>query len=481
MSESTTPSHNAPSLRRILGFSCYQGFIYAVFYMGANKALVLGGVAIERADLLATLLGMVIAFCAMTALPRLAGKILASDAAIATCAGMLTAGAFAPRLSGSLDIAGVGLEAFLVGLPMAVLLVAWGRVLGMSSPRVAAWEIFASTGIAAAVCFVASFFGGGASVVLAVALPAASAGVLLVAGVGSAACSHDLEYSERAALSADRDGSGVAALSRRMLVGALMFGLAAGLMETFRSNPGASSTPTLPATLLILSLFCVAAFQSLRGAAEEERSLGTTYRIAILVMMAGFLFTPALYESGVPGEAIVLAGCLGLTAAFIALFIAVSVLRGIDSAMAFCRGFGALYLGEAAGIAAGNVIDGFGTNAAVQHGMLAFAGLAALIAYLFLFTENDFRTLSAIVDAGSAEDAMHDAIVEQAGLSKREAEVLALALRGRTNERIAQELVVAKSTVDTHLRRIYSKAGVHSRQELIDYGEKLIKNATRKR
>ena len=74
MSESTTPSHNAPSLRRILGFSCYQGFIYAVFYMGANKALVLGGVAIERADLLATLLGMVIAFCAMTALPRLAGK-----------------------------------------------------------------------------------------------------------------------------------------------------------------------------------------------------------------------------------------------------------------------------------------------------------------------------------------------------------------------------------------------------------------------
>ena len=72
---------------------------------------------------------------------------------------------------------------------------------------------------------------------------------------------------------------------------------------------------------------------------------------------------------------------------------------------------------------------------------------------------------------------MHDAIVEQAGLSKREAEVLALALRGRTNERIAQELVVSKSTVDTHLRRIYSKAGVHSRQELIDYGENLVRSA----
>lgn len=476
MSESTTLSRSAPSLRRILGFSCYQGFIYAVFYMGANKAFALGGVAIERADLLATLFGMVAAFCVMTALPRLAGRILASDAAIAACAAMLTAGAFAPRLSGSLDIAGAGLEAFLVGLPMAVLLVAWGRVLGLSSPRVAACEIFASTGIAAAACFIASFFGEGASVVLAAALPAASAGVLLVAGVGSATSQRGLESASRPGAFDERGGSGVAALSRRMLVGAVMFGLAAGLMETFRSNPGASSTPTLPATLLILSLFCAAALQSLRGGAEE-RSLGNTYRIAILVMMAGFLFTPALYESGVPGEAIVLAGCLGLTASFIALFIAVSVLRGIDSALAFCRGFGALYLGEAAGITAGNVIDGFGANVAVQHGMLEFAGLAALIAYLFLFTESDFRALSAIVDAGSAEDAMHDAIVEQAGLSKREAEVLALALRGRTNERIAQELVVAKSTVDTHLRRIYSKAGVHSRQELIDYGENLVHSA----
>ena len=33
------------------------------------------------------------------------------------------------------------------------------------------------------------------------------------------------------------------------------------------------------------------------------------------------------------------------------------------------------------------------------------------------------------------------------------------------------ERFIAKSTVDTHLRRIYGKCGVHSRQELIDLGE----------
>lgn len=51
----------APSLRRIAGFSCYQGFIYAVFYMGTNRALEIGSLAIERADLLATLVAMVLA------------------------------------------------------------------------------------------------------------------------------------------------------------------------------------------------------------------------------------------------------------------------------------------------------------------------------------------------------------------------------------------------------------------------------------
>ena len=37
---------------------------------------------------------------------------------------------------------------------------------------------------------------------------------------------------------------------------------------------------------------------------------------------------------------------------------------------------------------------------------------------------------------------------------------------------MAAELFIAKSTVDTHLRRIYGKCGVHSRQELIDLGER---------
>ena len=54
--------------------------------------------------------------------------------------------------------------------------------------------------------------------------------------------------------------------------------------------------------------------------------------------------------------------------------------------------------------------------------------------------------------------------------------MLPLALRGRTGERIAAELFISKSTVETHLRRIYAKTGTHGRQELIDLGERTVRS-----
>ena len=45
-------------------------------------------------------------------------------------------------------------------------------------------------------------------------------------------------------------------------------------------------------------------------------------------------------------------------------------------------------------------------------------------------------------------------------------------LESLLDKAIAQELFIAKSTADTHLRRIYSKCGVHSRQELLDLAER---------
>lgn len=50
-----------------------------------------------------------------------------------------------------------------------------------------------------------------------------------------------------------------------------------------------------------------------------------------------------------------------------------------------------------------------------------------------------------------------------AGLSRREAEVLALLARGLTNRAIADQLVIAPATVDHHIRHIYTKIGCSTR------------------
>ncbi len=57
-------------------------------------------------------------------------------------------------------------------------------------------------------------------------------------------------------------------------------------------------------------------------------------------------------------------------------------------------------------------------------------------------------------------------------LSRREADVFALIARGRSIPYVAESLTISENTVRSHVRRIYDKLGVHSKQELLDLVEK---------
>ena len=52
-------------------------------------------------------------------------------------------------------------------------------------------------------------------------------------------------------------------------------------------------------------------------------------------------------------------------------------------------------------------------------------------------------------------------------LTPREVQIADLIMRGLTNPRIAQRLNITTSTLRTHIKRIYRKAAVHSKSELI--------------
>ena len=52
------------------------------------------------------------------------------------------------------------------------------------------------------------------------------------------------------------------------------------------------------------------------------------------------------------------------------------------------------------------------------------------------------------------------------GLSAREQDVLVLLVKGRTIAHAASKLNISFNTAKSHIRNVYAKAGVHSKQEL---------------
>ena len=77
----------------------------------------------------------------------------------------------------------------------------------------------------------------------------------------------------------------------------------------------------------------------------------------------------------------------------------------------------------------------------------------------------------AVTIAGQAGDPCA-VVIERHHLSEREGEVLRLTCKGHTKKRIADTLGLSEDTIRYHSRNLYSKLGVHSRQELLDLVEK---------
>ena len=81
------------------------------------------------------------------------------------------------------------------------------------------------------------------------------------------------------------------------------------------------------------------------------------------------------------------------------------------------------------------------------------------------------RELESNHEGGSLElgyESRMDRVFSELGLSARESEVASLMLQGHSQAAIAAQLFVAASTVNTHVKHIYRKAAVRSKQEFID-------------
>lgn len=73
--------------------------------------------------------------------------------------------------------------------------------------------------------------------------------------------------------------------------------------------------------------------------------------------------------------------------------------------------------------------------------------------------------LMLLIERASRQDVVRSALASYP-LTPRETEVAELVLRGYSNRRIADSLVLAEYTVEDHLKRIFAKVGVRSRSSL---------------
>jgi DNA-binding CsgD family transcriptional regulator len=105
-----------------------------------------------------------------------------------------------------------------------------------------------------------------------------------------------------------------------------------------------------------------------------------------------------------------------------------------------------------------------------------------LVSITFIPAMSPFRDKNAALEPHEVVDADPIAarcrlLSDRYGLSAREQEVLVLLAHGRTRAYIAEELYISENTSRGHIKNIYTKAKVHSRQELLDLLESQTKFA----
>ena len=239
-------------------------------------------------------------------------------------------------------------------------------------------------------------------------------------------------------------------------------------------------TLAVPKTLLFGMGFVLAGI-AIRLFLKHSPSVGfsAATRWVLPAMAVGLL----LNDSRTPG--LLVAACLLLSTVHAAFEMSlrmqvVSFARKRWSLRVHCVGWGfaaimaGAFFGPSLYLALTSVVsvDTVHLTLAVLDVLVIVGSLIPLVHYQ---TSEERKPLVADASAGAAEgSAVNDParlallVGERYGLTNREAEILRMLLEGRSRPYIRDALYVSISTVDTHVRHIYAKAGVHNKQDLID-------------
>lgn len=246
-----------------------------------------------------------------------------------------------------------------------------------------------------------------------------------------------------------------------------------------------------PAGVLMVSVFLVVEIMlttyMIKVAHREDPNIA--FRPTALLAAAGFLLLPL-----VPGSVAPL--CMAVSFSGIGAFLVyywivmgnISQRYRWSPALVYSQGLILLTVGVALGEGLHTLLD---VAAPTEFARVAYTSVVALFvlsAMLWLKVEGSVFASEPVdqaeignVDEPNAATQQQEAegvdtaiasIAAKYGISPREAEIIRLLARGRNVPYICDELFIAKSTVQTHIKHIYAKLGLSSRQELIDLIER---------
>ncbi|WP_140396431.1 helix-turn-helix transcriptional regulator [Gordonibacter sp. An230] len=219
----------------------------------------------------------------------------------------------------------------------------------------------------------------------------------------------------------------------------------------------------LAAAFLVCALNLVFGFCGRNGPKARSALFGAVFPLSTILLLASLVLGRFDGAAGLPVlfDAMYYVGLSLFEVHVLVAIIVASRGSGVSSLAPFAAKMVVYGAGFLAGKALSFALDPASLPAVLTAVLLAY--LAFNVVVLAVNQVSDAAGSSAPV-----QEAISMRMGERYGLTPREKEVLSCLLEGRSYEGIGRTLFISSSTVKTHVKHIYEKVGVGSRDELID-------------
>lgn len=507
-----------PALK-LVGFGFYYAWIWASYN---SNVLVFPSVAYDlppdtiSLTYLVSTLALGIALVLLSLIRTFTRRLMGSNGfliAAAVVVSLATVGTYASSSLGADANLFLIASAALTGVGTSVVVLRFGVVYSKVPAREAAMYTAASFVFAAMIYFMAVGLPDPVGMVFTALLP-----VLAVASTLT-----NPEWSAEDETTRPEGPSSMRGFFVRLLVAVAVFSTVVGVSRGFSVPHSSISSLNDDGALIIFSTAVVAAVLfAVIGLLRRQFDVSRLYYPIIIAVAAGILVTPLVGGTGFGSQFVTVAyNCFVLVIWCLLAYVAYS--SRLSPILVFGLGRGASALGTTFGWLGGLEIVRTQGSGSLSLEVISVAMVFALLVVSMLVLndrligdalrsgdssrggESDATPISVVVPAGERDDARvaayaaetdgagvgasdghadgvaadgerragHyrtrcDAVAERFGLSPRERDVFELLVRGRSIDYIAQSLTISFNTAKSHIRHIYVKTDVHSRQELLD-------------